>query len=147
SMATPHVSGAAAILLQRHPDWTAQALKDALMSSAKPLADFYSPYEVGTGRLDVAAAVRNPVRANGSLYFGNLDWPHEPSDAPVTKPLTFTNSGTAAVTLNLSVSGGGPFSLGATSVTVPAGASAGVSVTGDPTIAGFGRQTGYLTAT
>ena len=29
------------------------------MSSAKGLADWYSPYEVGTGRLDVAAAVRN----------------------------------------------------------------------------------------
>ena len=27
------------------------------MSSAKGLADWYSPYEVGTGRLDVAAAV------------------------------------------------------------------------------------------
>lgn len=147
SMATPHVSGAAAILLQRHPDWTPQALKDALMSSAKPLADWYSPYEVGTGRLDVAAAVRNPLRANGSLFFGYFDWPHEPTDAPVTKALTFNNSGTAAVTLNLSVSGTGPFSLGATSVTVPAAGSASVNVTGDPTAAEFGRLTGYLTAT
>ena len=59
SMATPHVSGAAAILAQQHPDWTGAQLKEHLMSSAKGLADGYSPYEVGTGRLDVAAADRH----------------------------------------------------------------------------------------
>ena len=61
SMATPHVSGAAAILLQQHPTWTAQQLKDQLMSSAKGLADWYTPYEVGTGRVDVVAAISNKV--------------------------------------------------------------------------------------
>ncbi|MFG2058712.1 S8 family serine peptidase [Micromonospora sp. NPDC048930] len=35
---TPHVSGAAAILAQRHPDWSGAQLKEALMSSAKGLA-------------------------------------------------------------------------------------------------------------
>lgn len=35
SMATPHVSGAAAILAQRHPDWTADRLKQVLVSTAK----------------------------------------------------------------------------------------------------------------
>ena len=35
----------------------AQQLKEQLMSSAKGLADGYSPFEVGTGRVDVAAAV------------------------------------------------------------------------------------------
>ena len=34
SMATPHVSGAAAILAQQHPGWTGQQLKEQLMSSA-----------------------------------------------------------------------------------------------------------------
>ena len=36
SMATPHVAGAAALLLQRHPTWTAQEVKSALMETAGP---------------------------------------------------------------------------------------------------------------
>ena len=57
SMATPHVSGAAAILAQKHPGWTGEQLKEQLMSSANGLDPAYSPYEVGTGRVDVAAAI------------------------------------------------------------------------------------------
>ncbi|MEV0426317.1 S8 family serine peptidase [Micromonospora sp. NPDC050495] len=147
SMATPHVSGAAAILAQRHPDWSGQQLKEALTSSAKRLADSYTPYQVGTGRLDVAAAVRNTVRATGSAFFGNFEWPHEPTDAPVTRPVTFTNSGAAAVTLDLAVTGDGPFTPGASSVTVPAGASVAVPVTGDPRGTAYGELTGYLVGT
>jgi minor extracellular serine protease Vpr len=36
SMATPHVSGAAALLLQLHPSWTPQQVKSALVSTASP---------------------------------------------------------------------------------------------------------------
>jgi minor extracellular serine protease Vpr len=36
SMATPHVTGSAALLLQLHPTWTAQQVKSALMSTAGP---------------------------------------------------------------------------------------------------------------
>ncbi|MFI8763369.1 S8 family peptidase [Streptomyces sp. NPDC053792] len=148
SMATPHVVGAAAILAQRHPDWTGAQLKEHLMSTAKGLGDAYSPYEVGTGRLDVASAVRTTVRGTGSLFFGNYTWPHEPSDVAVTKDLTFTNTGSADVTLNLALTGaGGPFTLGATTVTVPAGGTASVPVTGDPRIAPAGRNGGYVIAT
>ncbi|MEU7602696.1 S8 family serine peptidase [Streptomyces sp. NPDC041003] len=148
SMATPHVVGAAAILAQQHPDWTGAQLKEHLMSTAKRLDGGYSPYEVGTGRLDVAAAVRTTVRGTGSLFFGNYTWPHEPSDAAVTKDLTFTNTGSADVTLNLSLTNGaGPFTLGATRVTVPARGTAAVPVTGDPKAASAGRHAGYVTAT
>ncbi|MFI1280870.1 S8 family peptidase [Streptomyces sp. NPDC020858] len=147
SMATPHVAGAAALLAQQHPDWTGTQLKEHLMSSAKGLDGGYSPYEVGTGRLDVAAALGTTVRGTGSLFFGNYTWPHEPSDVAVTEALTFTNTGSADLTLNLALTGGNPFTLGATKVTVPAGGTATVPVTGDPGAVPAGRHVGYVTAT
>jgi subtilisin family serine protease len=146
SMATPHVSGAAAILAQRHPAWTGQQLKQQLMNSAKGLDEWYSPYDVGTGRVDVAAAINRTMRATPSLFFGNFDWPHEPTDVAVTKDLTFTNDGDAGVTLDLALTGSA-FTLGASTVTVPAGGTASVQVTGDPQAVDFGRHTGYVVAT
>ena len=101
SMATPHVSGSAAILAEQHEDWTGEQLKEQLMSSAKGLADGYSPYEIGTGRVDVAAAVTRSVRATGSLFFGNYLWPHGPSEVPVT---TTSRSPTTARTTSRSTS-------------------------------------------
>jgi hypothetical protein len=148
SMATPHVSGAAAILAQRHPAWTGQQLKEELMSSAHGLDPAYSPYEVGTGRVDVAAAVAGTVRGTGSLFFGSYAWPHGDEDVPVTQDLTYTNTGDEDVTLDLALAGGGAaFTLGQSSVTVPAGATASVPVTGDPQAAGLGRHVGYVVGT
>jgi subtilisin family serine protease len=146
SMATPHVAGAAAILAQRHPAWSGQQLKDQLMSSARGLADWYSPYEVGTGRVDVFAAISRTVRATPSLFLGNYDWPHEPGDVAVTKDLTFTNDGDQEVTLDLTLTGDA-FTLGADTVTVPAGGTASVPVTGDPQAVDFGRHAGFVVAT
>lgn len=129
SMAAPHVAGAAAILAQQHPDWTDEQIKDALMSSAKPLPS-YDAYQVGTGRLDVAGAVSSPIAATGSVYFGFFDWPHD-GDAEISKTVTYTNAGDIPITLDLSIEGD-LFQLSATTVQVPAKGSAAVSVTADP---------------
>ena len=56
SMAAPHVAGAAALLLQKHPDWTPQQIKDALMFTADDLG--YSKSEQGAGRVNVLEAIR-----------------------------------------------------------------------------------------
>ena len=37
SMAAPHVAGAAALLHQRHPSWTVQQIKSALVQTGRPV--------------------------------------------------------------------------------------------------------------
>src|SRR5438067_1539741 len=62
SMASPHVAGAAALLLQRHPDWTPAQVKSALALTGRPVwTDARQSHEVaptreGGGLIDVAAA-------------------------------------------------------------------------------------------
>ena len=63
SMATPHVAGAVALLLQRHPDWTPAQVKAALTATARPLGAGEArvgPTRAGAGLVDVAAA-DNPL--------------------------------------------------------------------------------------
>ena len=94
------------------------------------------------------AAIDTAVRSTGSVLLGNFDWPHDPSDGAVTKDITFTNAGDADVTLDLALTQRtDAFTLGASTVTVPAGGTATVPVTGDPTAVEFGRHVGYVIGT
>ncbi|MFH9176547.1 S8 family serine peptidase [Streptomyces albogriseolus] len=72
SMAALHVAGAAALLAQQHPDWTASRLKDALTSTAR-LIEGQRVTEQGGGCVDVAAASRTPVLATAGLALGTED--------------------------------------------------------------------------
>ncbi|WP_229820796.1 MULTISPECIES: S8 family peptidase [Streptomyces] len=156
SMATPHVAGAAAILKQRHPEWTYTELKGALTASAKGGA--YSAYEQGAGRVQVDRALTQTVVADPvSVSFPTQQWPHT-DDTPVTEAVTYRNLGTEDVTLDLAVAGTDPkgqpapagfFTLGAKSVTVPAGGTASVDLTADTRPGGTldGAYSAYLTAT
>lgn len=151
SMATPHVAGAAAILKGAHPDLTGEQLKNALVSSA---ADIDAPaYQVGTGRLDVPAAL-DGVDGSGDGFLGFYGWPHD-GDEPVNQTVTYTNSTDADVTLALSTDVVGPdgkmsdlVSLSAEEVVVPAGGSAEVTVTADADDATLtGKYSGAVVAT
>ena len=69
SMATPHVAGGVALLLQRHPAWTVQQLKSALASTGDEVhptgrrrSGEVSVLRAGGGRIDL-------VRANRPLIF------------------------------------------------------------------------------
>ncbi|MDX3605899.1 S8 family serine peptidase [Streptomyces sp. FL06-04B] len=132
SMATPHVAGAAALLKQRHPDWSGQRIKDALMTSSKKL-DAYTPYQQGTGRLDVKAAVDTTISATGSVEVASYAWPHSPSDGVAERTITYRNTGDADVTLNLATdTDEAAYTLSTHTLTVPAGSTAEAVLSLDP---------------
>ena len=157
SMATPHVAGAAAILLQQHPTWTQKQVKSALMASPKS-DDGVSVFDQGAGRVDLAAAIDQSVTADpASLSFGIARWPHE-DDAPLSRTVTYRNAGTTDITLDLAVDVTGPdgepapaalFAMSSDRIEVPAGGTGQVTVTADtaaPQVP-VGRYSGRLNAT
>ncbi|MFI7674555.1 S8 family serine peptidase [Actinophytocola sp. NPDC049390] len=145
SMATPHVAGAAALLAQQHPDHTGAQLKAILSASAKPHADL-TAFEQGAGRIDVARAItQSVVTEPTSVSVGTIQWPHD-DDEPVSKTLTYRNLGDTDVTLALALDTDAPagmFTVSANEVTVPAGGTAEVTVTGDAEV---GDVDGYFSA-
>ncbi|MFE1404066.1 S8 family serine peptidase [Streptomyces sp. NPDC058770] len=154
SMAAPHVAGAAALLAQAHPDWKGPQLKAALTSSAKPIAG-QGAYEQGAGRLDVARATAQSVFATAEdtgVYFTDPE-----ATEPVTRTVTYHNTGTAEVSLTVSAGttgrAGEPgpkglFTVSPAVLTVPAGGTARTTVTIDPGAAAAGTSfSGRLTAT
>ncbi|UOY92474.1 S8 family serine peptidase [Ectobacillus sp. JY-23] len=61
SMATPHVAGITALLLQENPNYTTADVKTLLMNTADKMNGDYSVYEVGAGRVDAYEAAHADV--------------------------------------------------------------------------------------
>lgn len=155
SMATPHVAGAAAIVKQQHPEYTADQLRAALVSTATDLG--LTPYEAGSGAVNVGAAVDAQVIASGSGDFGLVSWGADLS--PVERTIEYTNRGTAKVTIDLGaelhdVTPGGPggdssgtLALDSDTLTIPAGQSRSVTIAADPqTVTPGSQHVGALVA-
>lgn len=150
SMAAPHVAGAAVLLAHKHPGWTGQQIKDALMSTSVPTPG-YSPYQAGSGRLNVAAAYhQDQVVATGSVDAGRVPWSTDPQRKQITRQITYTNTTDAAITLDLSTDHGdspaGLFTPAAGHVTVPALGSSTVDVVVDPDGLAPGQYAAQVTA-
>ncbi|MFH9725545.1 S8 family peptidase [Streptomyces sp. NPDC017254] len=160
SMATPHVAGAAAVVRQAHPEWTAQQVKAALVSSARTGGKIAGADETGAGVLDVLGAVNQKVLSAPAVQAGSYNWPQDASDRR-TVQVPFTNTGTAALTLDLKVGGvrgndGSEVRSGIAKpaegrVTVPAGTTVQVPLRIDPTArlkaSQYGAVTGRILAT
>ncbi|KWX01785.1 hypothetical protein LI90_2817 [Carbonactinospora thermoautotrophica] len=154
SMATPHVAGAAALLVQRHPDWRAPQLKAALVGSAAPIAQG-SVFDQGAGLLDVAAAIRTPLRVEpANLGAAHLAWPLEQAK-PTAWTVTYRNDGSQPLRLHLTAvargADGAPapaglVTLSATQLTIPAGGTGAVAVRVDPAHAAPGWYGGVIEA-
>ncbi|MFL5943504.1 MAG: S8 family peptidase [Gaiellaceae bacterium] len=114
SMATPHVAGGAALLLQRHPTWTVQQVKSALASTGDTVHSGGGSGEVsvlreGGGRIDL-------VRADRPLIFTNptsLGWGLVRRGFSSTKQLATADAG----------GGSGPWSVSVVAQAMPRGAA------------------------
>jgi len=62
SMAAPHTTGIAALLLQANPELDPDDVKTILMNTADPLKDEYSLFEVGAGRVDPYQAIHGEMK-------------------------------------------------------------------------------------
>jgi subtilisin family serine protease len=152
SIATPIVSGAAAILAQQHPRWTGQQLKAGLMGTAADPVPGLGVFSQGDGRVDVARAVTQHVYPSLGSVSGHAAWPHPPT---VSRAVTYANDGAAAATLHLALSLTGPdgkpadglASLSASRLTVPGHGRATVTITFGSGAARLGEYAGVLAAT
>ncbi|MGN9792998.1 S8 family serine peptidase [Streptomyces sp. OZ13] len=159
SMATPHVAGAAAILKQRHPDWTGQRIKDALTAHAKSSAGLTS-YQQGYGRVDIPAALDPSLELSGTADFRLIPW-QKGTYEKRTRTLTLRNNATTDTVVTLAASAedasgaevpAGSLALSGTGLfegrlTVPAGGTAEVVLTLDPNGLKSGGYSGSVTAT
>lgn len=82
SYAAPHVSGAAALLLEKHPGLDRHKLKAVLMTTSDAVYDAYgdriSIHETGSGRLNVTRAYEAGVAILPPSFVASIS-PHHPS--------------------------------------------------------------------
>ncbi|MCA2187568.1 S8 family serine peptidase [Nonomuraea cavernae] len=150
SMATPHVAAAAGIMAAKHPGWTPEQLKTALVATAQPLEG--SPYDLGAGRLDVGRAVTQHVFGDLSEVSAKFVEPYD--GQTLTRRVTYRNTGEESVTLALSVAlahgdaaaPDGMATVTPSSLTIPAGGTAEARLTIEPTVGAAGWYAGRLTA-
>ncbi len=142
SMATPHVSGAAALLKQIHPSWSPADIKSALMSTA--ITDIWldldhtqpaSVLDRGAGRIQVdRAASPGLLFDRPALSFGTISAPPgQPAHATLTVSARNSSGQRQTYTLTTQRSGGADFGIGVSvpSITIAAGAVARFDVSID----------------
>lgn len=61
SMASPHIAGIAALMLQNNRDLTPEQVKVAMMNNAEKLAEDYGVNEIGAGRVNAYDAVHSDI--------------------------------------------------------------------------------------
>jgi len=139
SMATPHVSGVAALTREAHPSWSEPQWRAAVVETADPgkLTD-YDPRLEGQGLVQPVGATRthavvlaNDNPTGDTASFGFAEFTH---DFRSSQTLQVLNDGEDPITFHVTVTaivGGAPHTLSVspTTVTVARGSSASVRAT------------------
>ena len=138
-MATPHVAGSAAVVIDQHPDWTSADVRSAIVNTAvrgvlkdsatgKTIVD--NPNIVGAGLENLHNAVRAKVSLDPvSIAFGGV-----PSGSGQSRSgeIVVKNLTAATATFTFSIedpfAGGTTFTVSPASVTLAPGATATISV-------------------
>ncbi|QDO87986.1 S8 family serine peptidase [Ornithinimicrobium ciconiae] len=166
SMASPHVAGAVALLLQEHPDLSAAQVRDVLQNSADPAlwslnvatGLLEGAFRQGAGMLDVDDAILATTSITpGKLALG------EGEAGPQTVSLSVTNTADAPATYDIAnnaetIAVGPPTDVpsyyydpasmtGPTEVTVGAGETAVVELTITPPASSQRMYSGWITFT
>lgn len=150
SFATPLVAGAAALVKQNHPGWTAAQVKSALVNSTSitvtqdDSGNAVSAQSIGAGKLDAGAAAAAVVTASpATLSFGEVP----PLGGP--QQILLTNSGAVNVALTIggTAAAGVAPSFSATSLTLAPGASSTITVTLNGVVPGGGSYAGTISVT
>ncbi|MEU4173389.1 S8 family serine peptidase [Streptomyces sp. NPDC026665] len=153
SMAAPHVAGSAALLAQQHPNWNAQQLKDALISTAYTVPGTKVTAQ-GGGRIDLTAAT-GPVTATGTVTLPAIQTDGTGS-RQLAATVRYTNSSDHPITISLTMALAtvddralppGVVTLDSSRVHIAARATAEVSLRTNATRSVRGAFYGYVTAT
>jgi minor extracellular serine protease Vpr len=134
SMSTPHIAGSAAVLLQLHPDWSAEQVKSALVNRSDLLIK-----DAITGTHDVGPRAQGSGRENLSVAANTTVWMDPPSASfgkvlighPSSLDITLNNPTGTDQTFSVSKAKFTPTTFGGT---VPAIYNSGTISSGDSRI-------------
>ncbi len=95
SMATPHVSGLAALIKQAHSSWDPETIKSALITTTKDLG--YNIWAQGAGRVQSLKAFNASLATSpASITFGEV------SGSNISQIFTITNLRGSSIAMNIS---------------------------------------------
>ncbi len=167
SMSSPHIAGVGLLLKAVHPDWTPGQIKSAIMTQAttdvvkEDLTTPADPFDMGAGRVDVAASLTPPVTISDTtanftalaadpvhamdLNIPSINAPTLPGRVTTTRTLQNTSGRTIVVRPKAQAPDGSKITVKPGVATVRAGGSVSFDITVTDTSASGEQKFGSVT--